>query len=201
MLQKLPASNPYSRTTAVVYASITVETPSAAAIDPPPQVGNGKAVATRVGISGAVLIVCLCTGLVALNRWGYFKKLRKKRNKTQYLKASASASRSQSVQKGANPKLDDNDCVNDESDDEDCSMSDCTSSMRSCPPSSSCNTSSPNDDESYRRRILEDDVEIRFLYPTADGNMECDASIDDPLFPSSPLISQESDAGKKRHNI
>lgn len=198
LLRKLPSSNPYSRTTAVAYALITVETPSAAALDTPPQNDNGKTVAARVGISGAVLIICLFTGLVALYRWGYFKKVRRKRNKTQYHKAATSASRSHSVQKDANHKEDDNDSVNDESDDEDVSMSDCTSSVRSCPTSSS---GIHNDEESYRRRILEEDVEIKFLYPKNDGNMDCDVSIDDPLFPSSPLISQDSDAGKKRHNI
>lgn len=198
MLRKLPSSNPYSRTTAVAYALITVETPSAAVLDAPPKSDNGKAVAARVGISGAVLIICLFTGLVALYRWGYFKKVRRKRNKTQYHKASTSASRSHSIQKDANHKGDDNDSVNEDSVDEDDSMSDCTSSVRSCPPSSS---GTHNDDESYRRRILEEDVEIKFLYPTTDGNMDCDVSIDDPLFPSSPLISQDNDAGKKRHNI
>ena len=201
MLRNLPADNPYTQTNAVVYSSITVESP-ATVIDQQPNMASGKTVATRVGISGAVLVICVCTGLVALYRWGFFKKIRRKRNEKSYHKAPT-ASRSCSTQKGKNPKVENRDNVNDgdEEDDDDASMSDCTSSVRSCPPSASCNSSSVDKDETYRSRILEDDVEINFLYPKTDGNMNCDTSINDPLFPSSPLISQEGDYAKKRHNI
>ena len=194
-LQRLPASNPYSQTTAVVYSPVTIESPSTVADQIPP-VDNGNDVAARVGISGAVLIVCVCTGLVALHRWGYFKKIRRKENKASCHKASTSGSKSGSIRKNRNPNCDNFDDANDDNDDGDVSMSDCTSSIRSCPPSSTV-----ENDDSYRSRILEEDVEIKFLYPTTDGDMNCDVSIDDPLFPSSPLISQEGDCGKKRHNI
>ena len=195
MLGNLPPDNPYSQTTAVTYASVTIESPSIVTDQPPPM-DNGKTVAARVGISGAVLIICVCTGLVALYRWGYFKKIRRKRNKTNYNKAPKSASKSGSVQNKTNSSADKFGDVDDENDDDDVSMSDCTSSIRSRQPSSS----TLDNDESYRSRILEEDVEIKFLYPTRAENMNCDASMDDPLFPSSPLISQD-DYGKKRHNI
>ena len=200
LLRNLPASNPYSQTAAVVYASIEVETTSTTATDQPPAADSGKSVASTVGISGALLMICLCTGLVALHRWGYFTKFRRKKNKTNYHKApTTSGSRSRSMQNESNRNADDIDNVNEDDDDDECaSMSDCTSSVRSCPPSSSCTSSA---DESYRSKILEDDVEIKFLYPKTDGNMNCDVSIEDPLFPSSPLLSQDSDFGKKRHNV
>jgi hypothetical protein len=195
-LQKLPSSNPYSQTKEVTYKSIEIQTPSIA-LDVPPPTNNGRKIATKVGVSGAVLVICIFTGIVALYRQRLYNKLRSKRKKTKRNKSSKSGEKKSTVpSKKTAHNIGQRDSVEEE--DEDGSISDCTSSVRSGPQATGCNASTTDNDDSYRHRILEEDTEIKFLYPTID-NMNSDHSIDDPLFPSSPLISKSDD--KMRHDF
>jgi hypothetical protein len=188
MLQNLPANNPYSKVSQVLYTQIALQN-SIPSGDQQPSSSDGKGTATTAGVTGAVLVACLVTGLVALYRHGMLDKIRLTIDKTKYRKAPEKeihTTKQDTAQEDHNV--------------EDDGVSDCTSSIGSCPPSSSC-SSSIVDEDGYRSHIIEDDVEIKFLYPAGGEMNNNDPVVTDPLFPQSPLTSHSEDGRKKRHYI
>jgi hypothetical protein len=188
LLQNLPVTNPFSQATEVQYALVAMPTSAPSNKDQSSDAGARSSVATTTGIAGAIFVAVFITGLVAFYRRGMFDKKLIAKKEPKYSKASEKENDVEQRNNTA-PKVSN-------VDDKSCS-SDWTSSVGSVPPSSS---SSNIDDTGYRSHIIEEDVEIKFIYPRV-GGISHDPYTNDPLFPQSPLISDKEKGRKKRHNI
>jgi len=184
MLQNLPGTNPYSQTTAVLCAQAAIPTSMPSSRQQSSETGKG--VPATASITGAILAVCLFTAIVSFYRWGFIDKIRGKKKAPLH---SMSSDNETNVYQRDTSRMSPNVDLK--------SFSDWTSSVGSCPPSSN---SSSIEDKGYCSRPIDDDIEIKFSYPAC-GGMNVAPYFNEPLFPQSPLISEQEDVRRKRHNI
>jgi hypothetical protein len=212
LLRNLPAVNPFRQATDAQYALVATPTFAPSRSPQTPETGTaseaGTAVATTAGIAGAILVACFITGLVAFYRWGVFDKLRSAKKEPKYSKAPEKERSVKERKSGRNAPEKEKNIKERQTarrpshaDDQSCASDWTSSSVGSISPSSNSSSSSHVDNSGYQSRIIDEDVEIKFLYP-ADGGLNQDhLYVSDPLFPPSPLMSEEEKGRKKRQNI